>query len=270
MTDRGSVDPAGIAPSHATRRSRLLAAVGWADLWVGAVALAAAGRILWLIDRHAVNVLFWDQFSLYQALARDRSAWGLFRWQHGPHRQGLPPSSSPHSRATDRNARGDAFLTGALSCTAAALALWLRRRLSGPLHAADAAIPLLVLTPAQYGIFIHSPNPSHGAGPLVLLLALCLAFTAERRALRYPLLVANDFVLVHTGFGIAAPLVPRCSARAHCATPARVVRARRSCRPCAPCSRSRAPRSSGSVTTRATWRRSQRPGRSPPTRSTSR
>ncbi|TMA34812.1 MAG: hypothetical protein E6J87_05810 [Deltaproteobacteria bacterium] len=210
MTDRRSVDPAGIAPSHATRRSRLLAAVGWADLWVGAVALAAAGRILRLIDRHAVNVPFWDQFSLYQALARDTSAWGLFRWQHGPHRQGLPfLLVAALARATDWNARGDAFLTGALSCTAAALALWLRRRLSGPFHAADAAIPLLVLTPAQYGIFIHTPNPSHGAGPLVLLLALCLAFTAERRALRYPLLVAIDFVLVHTGFGmIAAPLVP--------------------------------------------------------------
>src|SRR6185436_729500 len=73
-----------------------------------------------------------------------------------------------------------------------------------PLHPADVAIPLLLLTPAQYGIFIHTPNLSHGAGPLVLLLAFCLAFTLERRALRYPALAALAFVLVHSGFGLLA------------------------------------------------------------------
>ncbi|HKA13479.1 MAG TPA: hypothetical protein VKH41_00555 [Myxococcota bacterium] len=181
-----------------------------AGLWVGAVAIAAAARILWMIHRHAVNVPFWDQFSLYEAFARGTGAWGLFRWQHGPHRQGLPfLLIAGLARATDWDARADAFAVGAAVCAAAALALWLRRRVSGPFHAADAAIPLLVLTPAQYGIFIHTPNPSHGAGPLVLLLALCLAFTVERRAVRYPAVVALHFLMIHTGFGLlAAPLVP--------------------------------------------------------------
>ena len=108
-------------------------------------------------------------------------------------------------------------------CAATALALWLRRRLFGPLHAADVAIPLLILTPAQYGIFIHTPNLSHGAGPLVLLLAFCLAFTVRRRALRYPALVALDFLLIHSGFGIVAGALapPLLAACARCATRAR-------------------------------------------------
>src|SRR5262249_31046526 len=77
-------------------------------------------------------------------------------------------------------------------------------------------IPLLILTPAQYGIFIHTPNLSHGAGPLVLLLGFCLAFTVASPAVRYPLLVALDFLLLHTGFGILAgvlapPLVALCA-----------------------------------------------------------
>lgn len=177
-----------------------------------------------MIDRHAVDVLFWDQFTFYQAFTGETSAWELFRWQHGPHRQGLPfLLTAALARATDWNTRGDAFLVGAAVCAATALALWLRRRLFGPLHAADVAIPLLILTPAQYGIFIHTPNLSHGAGPLVLLLAFCLAFTLRGRSLRYPALVALDFVLVHSGFGIVAgalapPLLCLCAlrdARAH-------------------------------------------------------
>src|SRR4029453_13861349 len=116
-----------------------------------------------MIDRHAVNVLFWDQFTFYQALAENTNAWELFRWQHGPHRQGLP------------------FLLT-------------------PAPPADVAIPLLLLTPAQYGIFLHTPNLSHAAGPLVLLLAFCLAFTLRQRALRSPALVALDFLLIHSRF----------------------------------------------------------------------
>jgi len=186
---------------------------------VAACALAAAARILWMIDRHAVNVLFWDQFTFYQALAENANAWELFRWQHGPHRQGLPfLLTAALAHATDWNTRGDAFLVGAAVCAATALALWLRRRLFGPLHAADIAIPLLVLTPAQYGIFLHTPNLSHAAGPLVLLLVFCLAFTLRRRALRYPALVALDFLLIHSGFGIfagalAPPLLCLCALR---------------------------------------------------------
>lgn len=186
---------------------------------VAACAVVAAARLLWMIDRHAVNVLFWDQFTFYQALIGESSAWELFRWQHGPHRQGLPfLLTAALARATDWNTRADAFLVGAAVCAAAGLALWLRRRVFGPLHPADVAIPLLVLTPAQYGIFIHTPNLSHGAGPLVLLLAFCLAFAIARRAVRYAVLVVLDFALIHSGFGIIAgalapPLFLLCALR---------------------------------------------------------
>jgi hypothetical protein len=190
-----------------------------ANALVAVCSLAAAARIFAMIDRHAVNVLFWDQFTYYQALADGTGAWGLFRWQHGPHRQGLPfLFTAALARATDWNTRGDAFLVGAAVAISAALALWLRRRLFGPFHPADVAIPLLVFTPAQYGIFIHTPNPSHGAGPVALLLAICLAFTVRSRAVRYGAVAALDFALVHSGFGIvggalAPPLLAACAVR---------------------------------------------------------
>src|SRR5262249_48081152 len=155
------------------------------------------------IDRHAVNVLFWDQWDLFDPLFRNASAWELFRFQYGPHRQGIAfPLTRALMDATAWSTRAEAFMIGAFVALAAALALWLRRRLFGPLVPMDVAIPLLILTPAQYGIFVHIPNASHGAAPLLLLVALCWACTLRRRAPRCAAIVALAFLLIHTGFGI--------------------------------------------------------------------
>ncbi|MEM7409783.1 MAG: hypothetical protein AAF430_06095 [Myxococcota bacterium] len=196
-----------MAPSgeHETNR---VSATGdrWRWLGVTAVALvflAASVRLFSLIDAHAVNVLYWDQYTLFQAFVDDHGLWDWFRWQHGPHRQGIGFWVTAWvAEATDWNARVDAFVVGGAVVVAAGLALALRMRTSGTLHAGDAAIPLLVLTPAQYGIFVHTPNLSHGAGPLLLLLLYCLAFGIEARRRRYACVVFLDFLLIHTGFGI--------------------------------------------------------------------
>jgi hypothetical protein len=182
--------------------------VPWAALLVAATFVAAAVRILHLVDAHAVNVLFWDQFTFYQALRDGANAWERFRWQHGPHRQGIAfVFSGWLAEQTAWNTRIEAFAIAAFAIAAAALALALRRRLFGRLEPGDVAIPLLLLTPAQYGVFLHTPNLSHGVGPLVLWLAFCLAFTLHRRALRYGALAALDFLLIHTGFGVIAGVV---------------------------------------------------------------
>jgi len=176
-----------------------------------ALAFAAlAGRLFLLIDRFAVNLLFWDQWDLFEAFFEDANAWELFRFQHGPHRQGIAfLLTRALMDATAWSTRAEAFMIGALIALAALLALLLRRRLFGALTPMDVAIPLLLLTPAQYGIFVHIPNASHGAAPLLLLVALGWACTHPRRAPRCAALVALDFVLVHTGFGlIAGALVP--------------------------------------------------------------
>lgn len=179
--------------------------IPWAAFLVLAATAGLAARLFHLIDLHAVDLLFYDQIELYEAFLDDPSAWTLFRWQHGPHRQGLPfLATRLIAEWTDWNVRADAFHVFAWMLLAVALAITLRRRLFGPLSATDVAIPLLLLTPAAYGIYVHASNASHCAGPLALLLAFCHALLIQSRRWRYASLVALDFVLVHTGFAVFA------------------------------------------------------------------
>jgi hypothetical protein len=177
----------------------------WVLALLGVAYALLCARLFWLIDRYAVNVLYWDQWDLFDAFFQDAGPWELFRWVHGPHRQGIAfLLTRALMDATAWNTRAEAFMIGALVALAAALALWLRRRLFGALVPMDVAIPLLVLTPAQFGIFVQTPNASHGAAPLLLLVALAWACTLRHRSARCALLVVLDFLLVHTGFGIFA------------------------------------------------------------------
>ena len=179
--------------------------IPWAAIFVSIVTTILGLRLLALIDAHAVDLLYYDQLDFYEAFKGDTNAWRVFRWQHGPHRQGLPFLGTwLLASLTDWNTRMDAFYVGGLVLLATGLALWLRRRILGPLAPTDVAIPLLLLTPAQYGIFIHTPNASHAAGPLALLLLFCLVLTVRDRRWRYGSMIVLDFMMIHTGFAIFA------------------------------------------------------------------
>ena len=193
--------------------SRVSAARSWiagiphpgSFLCVVAVFALLSFRLWWLIDVYSVNVLFWDQWDFYEALFDDQGAWELFRFQHGPHRQGIGFwLTGLVAETTAWSTRAEAFAIGGVICLAAALALGLRWRLTGELSPADIAIPLLILTPAQYGIFIHTPNPAHSAVPLLLVVLYGHALTLRAERARYGALLALNFMLIHTGFGVFA------------------------------------------------------------------
>lgn len=177
----------------------------WVLPLLGLITLALMGRLFSLVDAHAVNLPYYDQLDFYEIFKTEASLWDVFRYQHGPHRQGLPfLGTQLLASLTDWNIRADAFYVTGYILTATALALGLRRRVAGPFTIADAAIPLLFLTPAQYGVFIHTPNASHGAGPLFFLMLFGLALTLPGRRARYTALVFLNFILLHTGFGFFA------------------------------------------------------------------
>lgn len=176
--------------------------------WIGPAAITAscvffAARLLWFIDRYAVNVLFWDQWDYLQGLRNHASAWELFSWIHGPHRMGLGYLFiAAVYGASAWDDRADAFATGAVFLFIMALALLLKRRVVGRLTWMDAVIPGLVLTTAQFELFIGTPNAAHGSLPLLLVVVSPFLWLRRAGPLRALLGGLLSFCAAFTGFAI--------------------------------------------------------------------
>lgn len=159
------------------------------------------------VDSYAVNAMFWDQWDFYRPLFQGASLWEMFSWQHGPHRQGVGfLLTAILAELSGWNSRWDAFGVSWVLIGAALLGLQLARRcrVSGVVLI---AIPLLFFNLRQYEIFVGAANISHGAMPMLLLMALCLSWFVERPGARWVLLVFLTFCSIFTGFGIFTGLV---------------------------------------------------------------
>ena len=171
--------------------------------------VALSARLLILISRYAVNVFFMDQWDFNEAtLFEKHSLWEMFRWQNGPHRQGLGAVLSFLIEPLFHwNSRTESFLVGAIVILAAGAAFWLKRRLFGDLTFFDVSIALIVLTPLQYETLYITANLAHGPLPLLLVLSFCLAWTARSAPRRLGLVLLVNFFAIHTGFGIFLGLI---------------------------------------------------------------
>jgi hypothetical protein len=191
-----------VLDSPRTRRGKWSCALSLAVVGIGFVVLAV--RLFRLISRYAVNIFFSDQWEFNTpTVFQHRSLWEMFRWQNGPHRQGLGALLSyaiePHFRW---NSRTESFLIGILVVIAAACALWLKSRLFGPLVLSDVCIPLIFFTPTQFGQIFVAANLAHGPLPLLLMVLYCLAWTILSVPWRYVLILGINFLLIYTGFGL--------------------------------------------------------------------
>src|SRR5439155_27265433 len=131
-------------------------------VWI--VFVVSATRLFGWISRYAVNMFFSDQWDFNDAtLFEKHSLWEMFRWQHGPHRQGMGALISyfvePHFRW---NSRTESFCIGGLIVIAAACAMWLKKRITGTLTYFDVCIPLIFFTPLQFGQIFVVANWAHG------------------------------------------------------------------------------------------------------------
>jgi len=174
----------------------------WPSIFVCIVFCVCGFRLFWITHLYAVNIFIGDQWDVnVPTLFSPRSLWGIFSWQHGPHRQGL---GGLLSLAIDPlfgwNAKAQGFVAAFLIAVAAALALWLKYRITGKFQAADGIIPLAFFTPVQYEQTVGVTNYAHGPVPLILLIAFCVAL-GERSFWKYPALGAINFLCIYTGFG---------------------------------------------------------------------
>ena len=167
------------------------------------VLLTMLSRLVWAVCRYCVNLVFWDQWDFYTPLFNHASLWQIFTWEHSPHREGIGLVLDKFVLEwSDWSSLAEAlFMVGAL-LAAALLALLLKRRLLGRLGYSDLVIPCLFLTFAQLEALIGEANPSYSAFPELLIVLSCLAWLIPKPVARYGVLLALNFLLIYTGFGI--------------------------------------------------------------------
>ena len=96
---------------------------------VGALALAGTFsvctvRLFHVIDRLAVNVIYWDEWDFLGGLFEDRGWWDLFTWLHGPHREGLGYAVIKIcALLSSWDTRFEAFVVGGITVASAVVAV---------------------------------------------------------------------------------------------------------------------------------------------------
>jgi len=194
-------DPALSASAEARIFPRLL---------VAALFLVMAARLLWMIARNQVDLLYYDEWDLYRKfIPHPTSSWlGLFLYQPGPHRQGIGYILMEWIAAASHwNTRTMSFAVAVFTAGAAPLALVLKQRLFGPLTCSDVIIPLLFLAPIQYEIFLGAANLPTTSLPVFLFMVYALAWTMRNTAWRYFSVLIVNFLLIYCGYGFFAGIL---------------------------------------------------------------
>lgn len=188
---------AWLRPLHQRLNSR-----SWPIIFITIVVAILTYRNFALIHYHAVNILYWDQWGFFDPLFIGKRWWELFRWQHGPWRQGVGILSYLLAEQTRWDSRAESFFIGFLVWVAMLAALWLKRRLFGKFEIYDVAIPLIVLTTTQFQTYVGAVSSAPTTFPMLLIVLYCLAWTVKRRLLRNVLVLVLNFLLVNTGYGL--------------------------------------------------------------------
>ena len=165
-------------------------------------------RLLLFVNQHALNVFFWDQWDFYSPLFRGDGPWAIFSWQHGPHRQGLGMLiTAALAHMSGWNCRWDSFAVCGAMVVSAMLAIKLALKCGLGLGLSTLFCSVLFFNLHQCEIFVGTPNISHGALPLVLLLSACHLWFIRNVWLRGALLGLIAFFMIFTGFGLFGGLV---------------------------------------------------------------
>jgi hypothetical protein len=173
-------------------------------LAIAAASVALGTRFFLIISKYSINVFFFDQWSYLTPFFRHHPSFAeLFFLQHGPHREGIGLFADKFLYPlTHWNARVDSFLIGGSIFVAMLLALRLKCKLYGALSYSDLAIPVIFLSLAQYEMLVGASNPACSGLPLVMMMLYCLALLGRNRLLRYLLVLALNFLLIYTGYGL--------------------------------------------------------------------
>lgn len=138
-----------------------------------------AYRMFSFILRYTENLLFWDQWDIIDPITQPHSLWFLFRFQHNEHRIGVGLILTKLLAFITRwNNVAETILIGLILVVSAAIALYLKRKLTQKLSLLDVFIPYIFFTlyqvrNLQWGFQIPFVLP------VLYLLLICLIFNRK-------------------------------------------------------------------------------------------
>jgi hypothetical protein len=191
-------------PAHTAPRSRAGKLLPWHSAAIALTALLLALRFFFVAWKYSVNLFFGDEWDYLNPFFRHQPRLAeLFVYEFSPTRGGIGLIADRILFSLTRwNERSETFLVAACIFAAMLAALWLKRKLFGPLTIHDMAIPAMFLTLAQYETLIGIPHPSWRGFPLLMIMLYCLALLQQRTGPKYASLLLLNLLLIYTGYGV--------------------------------------------------------------------
>lgn len=170
-------------------------------------------RFFHLISLYSVNIPFWDQWDYFHTIWINESYFDSFLYIHAPHRQGIAfVIDRFFLELSDLDTRVSSYLIGFIYVFASIIAIYIKRRLLGSNPLDSLTISILFLSIGFYETMIITPNSSHGAFPILLILLMAyICILNWNDWFKLGLFLLLNFFAVYTGFaffiGIITPFV---------------------------------------------------------------
>lgn len=166
-------------------------------------------RILYYISMYASNVPFWDQWDYFNTIFENKSYLDSFLYVHAPHRQGIGFVIDRFILETVQlDTRSSSYLIAFIYLMSSLIAVGIKNRLVGKNDLHSIIIPFFFLTIGFFETMILTPNPSHGAFPVFILLLFAFMMQLKWNSLlKVGLLLLLDLFAVFTGFSVFAGLI---------------------------------------------------------------
>ncbi|HZT41401.1 MAG TPA: hypothetical protein VFA07_04400 [Chthonomonadaceae bacterium] len=173
--------------------------------WLGVLLFAFgwAYRLGKFVSEHAINCLFGDAWDYTTPLFRHANPLVVFRWQHGPHREGIGLLFEWAVYTLTRwNTRAVDFAMVGLVALAMGVAIVLRYRLAGRLQWSDLLLPLLFCNLGIWESVTIGSHVAHSVMPLLLVMLTGGAWLIPKRVWRYRVVAILNVAAVYTGFAL--------------------------------------------------------------------
>ncbi|HLV80465.1 MAG TPA: hypothetical protein VKT32_09290 [Chthonomonadaceae bacterium] len=201
-----STKPAAIARPALQELQDTIAKYAW--LGVLLFSLGWVARLAKFVAEHALNCLFADDWDYLTPIFHHADALTVFRWQHGPHREGIGLLFEWAVLALTRwDTRVVDYAMVGLIGLALLVALWLRFRLTGRLLWSDVLLPLLFCSYRSWESLFMGCMVSPMVMPLLIIMLCAAAWRMPSLPWCYAAVVLLNLFAVYTGYGLFLGLV---------------------------------------------------------------